>query len=336
MGVGKMMRTKWRNMLWMGCLILIIPTGCSLMSSEKFSSLPFMDKTKVPDRIVAVWEPAVSHDEEKGAERGFGGRVMFFQNKSHEPVKVDGMVVVNAFDETARAANDTRPDKKYVFTPDQLEMLYSKSDLGHSYNFWLPWSEVEAPEKEISLIVRFSPTAGSTIVSKQSTIKLPGLEDAETAAGVRQASWDEKEDRTSLQSTAFEKNFRENPHESWDVEVQKAEITESRTNLKEMKTTTIEVPPTFRAHRKPQAYVPLRERIENARRHHKISGSPTGSERMPTEPNAVAMESPRDSESHFLPRPRRAPGAPIARPKGDGAGRQPRPLMWRSDSPSSP
>ena len=53
-----------------------------------------------------------------------------------------GTLVVYAFDETNRDANNARPDRKYVFTPEQLPLHYSKSKVGHSYSVWLPWDEV--------------------------------------------------------------------------------------------------------------------------------------------------------------------------------------------------
>jgi hypothetical protein len=46
--------------------------------------------------------------------------------------------------------------------------------LGHSYSVWIPWDEVGGPQKEISLIARFTPEKGSVVVSEQTKQILPG------------------------------------------------------------------------------------------------------------------------------------------------------------------
>ena len=48
--------------------------------------------------------------------RGFGGRLYFFgPNNSQEPVKVDGTLVIYAFNETNRDPANVVPDKKIVY-----------------------------------------------------------------------------------------------------------------------------------------------------------------------------------------------------------------------------
>ena len=51
---------------------------------------------------------------------------------------------------------------------------YSKSKLGHSYSVWLPWDETGGPQKEISLIARFTPEKGGVVVGEQTKQMLPG------------------------------------------------------------------------------------------------------------------------------------------------------------------
>ena len=99
---------------------------------------------------------------------------MFYEGKKESPIKVDGVLVVYAFDENGRDPNSARPDRKYVFTPEQLPAHYSKSKLGHSYSVWIPWDEVGGVQKEISLIVRFEPKNSPAIVGDQHRLLLPG------------------------------------------------------------------------------------------------------------------------------------------------------------------
>ena len=139
--------------------------------------------SKTPTKIAAVWTDAVLHQAGKPATRGFGGRLMFYGPDGNTPIKVDGTLVVYAFDEEGRSPTDVKPDRKYVFPPEQFARHYSKSKLGHSYSVWIPWDEVGGPRKEISLITRFIPKNGGTaVVSAPSRQILPGLPTAEAPA----------------------------------------------------------------------------------------------------------------------------------------------------------
>jgi hypothetical protein len=132
------------------------------------------DKPGKPDKIVAYWNDTVLTQTGRPPIRGFGGRLMFYEGKNEEPVKVEGNLVVYAFDETDRDANNARPDRKYAFTPEQLPLHYSKTKIGHSYSVWLPWDEVGGVQKEITLIVRFQPKEGAAAISDPCRQLLPG------------------------------------------------------------------------------------------------------------------------------------------------------------------
>ena len=154
---------------------------------DGWSCWPFnRDKPGKPDKIVTLWSDTVLTQAGRPPVRGFGGRLMFYEGKKEDPVKVEGTLVVYAFDETNREANNAKPDRKYVFTPLQLPLHYSKSKVGHSYSVWLPWDEVGGEQKEITLIVRFQPSEGETAVSEPCRQLLPGRvapDRAQSAAG---------------------------------------------------------------------------------------------------------------------------------------------------------
>ena len=149
-----------------GCL------ACAGRTGDGWPYWPFNkdDKPGKPDKIVALWSDTVLTQTGRPPIRGFGGRLMFYEGKKEDPIKVDGTLVVYAFDETDRDANNTRPDRKYVFTPQQLPLHYSKSKIGHSYSVWLPWDEVGGLQKEITLIVRFQPREGEAVLSSRASI----------------------------------------------------------------------------------------------------------------------------------------------------------------------
>ncbi|GHT17017.1 hypothetical protein FACS1894189_2120 [Planctomycetales bacterium] len=134
--------------------------------------------------VIAVWEPAVDTSGEKPT-RGFGGRIYFYDQEATRPVKIHGTVVVYAFDEEGRSAEDTKPSEGYVFDDKILNSngVYKKSKLGPSYNLWVPW-DTEGPDgkaKKVSLIVRYIPKkGGASVVSSQASAYLPGRNDRNT------------------------------------------------------------------------------------------------------------------------------------------------------------
>ena len=114
------------------------------------------------------------HQSGKSPQRGFGGRLIFYGEEKDKPVLVEGQLVVYAFDESQRDPTDNKPTRRYVFPPDQVARRMSKTSLGPSYSFWLPWDDVGGLQTEVSLIARFEPTHGSLIMSEQTRHMLPG------------------------------------------------------------------------------------------------------------------------------------------------------------------
>lgn len=131
-------------------------------------------EAEVPQRIVNTWTDAVLHQSGKTPQRGFGGRVIFYGKDAEKPVQVEGQLVVYAFDESNRAPTDNKPTRRYVFPPGEVARRMSKSELGPSYSFWLPWDEVGGPQTDISLIARFEPVDGAIVIGEQTRHLLPG------------------------------------------------------------------------------------------------------------------------------------------------------------------
>lgn len=157
-------------------LLLVVLSGCAEFNLR--DKMPgWMGKTgefRRPMRVVAIWSETVLNTPGQPSIRGFGARLMFYEDKKEKPIKVSGTLTVYAFDEAGRTKTDSRPDRKYVFNADQMEKHYSKSELGHSYSVWIPWDPVGGESKEISLIVRFVPVEGGVVISEQVKQFLPG------------------------------------------------------------------------------------------------------------------------------------------------------------------
>lgn len=186
--------SAWRGAALSALACAAVAVGCSsLETKDGFSLSKTLDfdmeqkipwatvlsgQEKQPARLIAVWTDAVLHQEGQPSQRGFGGRLMFHRQAGGQAVKVEGELVVFAFRDDGYNLPNAKPDRKYVFTAEQLAKLYGKNQLGHTYSVWLPWDQAGGLKTQLSLIARFTPKDGSPIVSEQTRHILPGREPA--------------------------------------------------------------------------------------------------------------------------------------------------------------
>ncbi len=171
------------------CLIIamIASVGCSAGKSTNWkfaknwdmrraiglkSNKPLPPQT--PERMATSWTNTVLTKPGTKAKRGFGGRIMFFGSGDDTPIRVDGQLVVYAFDESLGDPNVIHPTRRYVFPREQFARHESASQLGPSYSVWLPWDAAGGEQKNISLIARFEPHEGALLVGEQTQHMLPG------------------------------------------------------------------------------------------------------------------------------------------------------------------
>lgn len=195
-----------RASLLVGAALALAATGCSTLDLHDKITLPgFGPRPQVPTRMTDFWTDTVLYQPGLPGVRGFGGRIMFYNDASESPIMVEGTLTVFAYDESRGQVSYSAPDRKYIFTAEQLPKHYSKSELGHSYSFWLPWDEVGGPRKKICLIARFEPRKGHMIVSQPCRKVLPG-EPSEGEVAQHRFS------RTHAATSAAEEGVRQASH----------------------------------------------------------------------------------------------------------------------------
>ncbi len=178
------------------CLLLLMLMMCSgCQSTSKFPSLTTMfsgggeeaTEYEQPIRMAVIWKESSVSPPGKKATRGFGGRVYFY-NEENEAVKVDGELVVYAFDDSEAEEGASRvPERKYVFSAEDLHKRHGATGIGESYNIWLPWDKVGGNRKTIALLPIFKPTDGLILNADQSIAVLPGKNPANGMAEMDKA-----------------------------------------------------------------------------------------------------------------------------------------------------
>lgn len=155
------------------CSLLV--AGCSPLDLNGDWTWPgAKPAARTPSRVADVWTDTVLNEPGKIGIRGFGGRVMFYDERDDKPVVVDGTLSVYAFADDDADPTNSVPEKKFIFPADTLQRHYSESSIGHSYSFWLPWDEVGKRERQISLMTRFEDRSGRVVVGRLIRKTLPG------------------------------------------------------------------------------------------------------------------------------------------------------------------
>lgn len=223
---------------------LVLGAGCSPLDVRPPTAWFADDDASGPAaHLVAVWTDGTYQPPGRLPIRGFGGRLMFYGPRSDKPVKVDGGLVIYAFDENepGRDPSELKPTRKYVFTRQQLAKRYSKSKLGHAYSVWIPWDEVGGLQKEISLIARLVPADGPTVLGRQAKVILPGKAPARARDGLELTLHD-------TGGRPGREHVRPVMHQTLSPTTVEAEqlLPEARSHSSErMRTTTISIPPNF-------------------------------------------------------------------------------------------
>lgn len=154
--------------------------GCTSLETPKFSADSFKkvfekkDAVVAPESVAVVWTTAVLEKEAARPTRGFGGMVTFYETDNKKPVRVKGELTVYAYENGIGDPEKSKPDRKYVFTTEQLDKRCGEGPIGPAYNIWIPWDEANGPRREVGLIVRFDPAEGKTVMAKPTHNVLPG------------------------------------------------------------------------------------------------------------------------------------------------------------------
>jgi hypothetical protein len=167
------MRTKPLLLLLASCFL----AGCASLQLPK--SLPFgkkdpwKGKYEDPARLIAIWSDSVYNEPGKPPVRGLSARVYFY-NQDSKAVPVQGQLVVYGYNDSSDGSPAKAPERKFVFTAEQLTQHFTPGELGASYSIWVPWEPVGGPKKTVTLLPVFTSSSGRVTMGQQTVNVLPG------------------------------------------------------------------------------------------------------------------------------------------------------------------
>lgn len=177
-------QTSWLIVLLLGMMV-VIASGCQTWGN-KSGSTTWWKKSKEPVspddpenfgeavKMDIAWKDDVLPGPDGKLRRGLGGRVHFL-DKDGKPIRVHGSLTVYGFDERAGKVTSPRPDERFHFKDEQLQSVYSKSSIGHSYNIWLPWDE-QGYQRQVAVLPIFRQPDGKLLKGEHSQAVLHGPE----------------------------------------------------------------------------------------------------------------------------------------------------------------
>jgi len=181
-------------------------SGCAMFDTDVPSLLKKDPEFVAPSQMIPLWSDTVLHTTGQPGMRGCGGRVMFYTPDSKEGVRVEGSVTVYAWNDSA-PTKERKPDRKYVFKTEDLQKHYSKSKVGHSYSFWLPWDEAGGDRCELTIVARFVGSTGADIITPASKVILPGRIPMPVAEqDIGPSSEDRRKQRREIRQVAWEES----------------------------------------------------------------------------------------------------------------------------------
>jgi len=299
--------------------------GCSPLNFN-LSDFSFNndDKPVTPTRMIPVWTDTVLTRAGKKGVRGFGGRIVFYQEKRTEPVHVDGTIIVYAWDDTDGKALSEVPDRKYVITAEELPHHFSESRVGPSYSIWIPWEEAGGEHRKVTLVTRFVGINGAEVVSESIDAVLPGPTDdrimVEEHISPPAAPASLEAPDVALHESVATPGSRGKAIQqaSWQSGTAPSEI---RRDHPRMKTTTLDVSPSFAARHFRDNSIPLNSETQRSGHHGlpliEAAAAVSGhAERLPPPVNPTEAPGP----AHPRPRVR---SSQTARPAQSGRPTQP-------------
>ena len=260
-----------RVVVWLAGLVLL--GGCAKF--ELTDMLPWAARQPepgVPSKMDAIWTSTVMNQPGKPGVRGFGGRIMFYQDDKEDPITIDGTLTVYAFGDRDKDGPERSPRRKFVFLPEHLPDHHSESALGHSYSIWIPWGQVGGTEQQVSLISRFEDHSGQVVASDPTQLLLPGRAADEPRT---RHTLDTELTATGTPSALPDRSLANGQRPERPVSHQ--EPLPQRASAKSIETTTITVPPSFLGRATAEENVArLREKVLRSYAERNAAGQQTG------------------------------------------------------------
>lgn len=161
---------------WPLLVVVTLLCGCTSFDLNLADFRPGTeeDLTAQVHSIVCLWEAAEGVGLDGLPTRGFAGQILFFTRDRAEPVRVNGDVRVYVFDDQGSLEEQSRPLHQFDFPAEAWNVFLHKTNVGPSYQLFIPYTRKGGAFAECALRVRLSSEGRMPVYSKMATVTLPG------------------------------------------------------------------------------------------------------------------------------------------------------------------
>lgn len=174
--------------------------GCSMLRREKApANAVTMNDSTTGKKLIVRWNSQVQFGVDSMSNRPIAavcGQLSLLDMASGSGIDCDGKLVVDLFDATPRGDGPPKQLERWEIDPESVKK-FARSDrlLQKGYELNLPWASYTPDISQVHLLVRFEPTAGEPLSTRQLMTLQSNKQDLaiksreEPAGGVNQVSF---------------------------------------------------------------------------------------------------------------------------------------------------
>jgi hypothetical protein len=152
-----------------------LPGCASIANFAAMRSIPVAGPKNPVRDVACIWQQGEGRDEKGRPCRGFCGQLMFLTCASKKPGIVRGNVSVYVFDNIGTIKEQAKPLKEYRFTPDEWATFQRTTNLGMTYQLFVPYPRTGGHDAECQIHVKFTAEGSDTPMwSQPESIALRG------------------------------------------------------------------------------------------------------------------------------------------------------------------
>ena len=189
------------------CTAILSIQGCTTFALNKLAKLPLPAVEHPPvqaARMLCLWQPAEGVGLDGLPSRGVVGQVFFFGQNTETPIVVDGDVRIFLFDDRGTAEEQAKPLHQFDFLSEGWQTQLYETQLGPTYQVFIPYVRKGNQEVECALRVRLTPKTGQTIYSDMAYVVLPGAKLEKNAGESKQSPATASNEMTEIEKTVAE------------------------------------------------------------------------------------------------------------------------------------
>jgi hypothetical protein len=154
----------------------LLPGCASITNVIEARSIPVAGPRNPVVDVACIWQQGEGRDQRGMPCRGFCGQFMFQTRADKKPAIVNGAVTIYVFDNVGTPEEQAKPFEVFNFTAQEWATFARKTNLGMSYQLFVPYTRPGGREAECSLRVKYVPTDSNTpLFSQAENITMKGL-----------------------------------------------------------------------------------------------------------------------------------------------------------------